>query len=49
MLFQVALGPLHVDVLAGGKLRGDAIIRSGKGLGVLAAPGCISPFQILAD
>jgi len=34
VLFQGALGALHIDILMGGKLRADPIIRSGQGLDV---------------
>jgi hypothetical protein len=49
VLFQVALRALHIDVFIGRKLRADPIIRSGKGLDVLATPKLKSSFQILAD
>jgi hypothetical protein len=49
VLFQVALGPLHIDVLIGRKLRTDPIIGSGAGLDILAIPELKSAFQILAD
>jgi hypothetical protein len=49
VLFQVALGALHIDVLVGGKLRSDPIICSGTGFDVLAAPKFKSSFQIFAD
>jgi len=49
VLFQVALGALHIDILVGRKLRADPIIRSGTGLKVMATPRFQSSFQILAD
>ena len=49
VLFQVALGALHIDVLVGRKLGADPIIRSGKGLDVHATPGFKNSFQIFAD
>lgn len=49
VLFQVALGALHIDVLVGRKLRTDPIKCRGTGFEVLAAPGFKSSFQIFAD
>jgi len=49
VLFQVALGALHIDVLVGRKLRTDPIICSRTGFEVLAAPEFKSSFQIFAD
>jgi hypothetical protein len=48
MLFQVALGALHLDVLVGRKLRADPIIRSGTDCDVVAVSSFKSSFQILA-
>lgn len=49
VLFQVALGALHIDVLVGRKFRTDPIICRGTGFEVLAAPEFKSSFQIVAD
>jgi hypothetical protein len=49
VLFQVALGALHIDVLVGSKFGADLIIRSRTGIEVLAASGFKSSFQIFAD
>ena len=38
VIFQVALGALLINVLMGCELRGDLIIRRGKGLDMLSTP-----------
>jgi hypothetical protein len=49
VLFQIALGTLHIYVLLGRKLRADLIIRSGTGFEVLTAPKVEGSFQIPAN
>jgi len=49
VLFQVALGAFHLDVLVSGELRADPIKRSGTGFKVLVAPGLEISLQDPAD
>jgi hypothetical protein len=49
VLFQVALGAFHIDVLVSRKLRTYPIECRGTSFEVLAAPGFKSSFQIFAD
>jgi hypothetical protein len=49
MLFQFALGALHLDILIGREFGTDPIIRSRTSLGVFVKSRLTSCFKIFAD